>query len=252
VTELRRRFHPESQFGGFTDMDGAVMFYARVQQLLAADATALDIGCGRGIQDDDPVRLRRELRILRGHCRQVIGIDIDATGTENRFIDEFRVIRPGAPWPIEPASIDLALADFVVEHVEDPHAFFGEISRVVKPGGYVCIRTINAHSYLGLASRIIPNRLHATTLRRTHGRRQEQDVFATHYRCNTRRQLAEALDRSGFDAVVYTSEDEPAYLQFSPAAYRLGLLHRRLAPRRMLVGLLGWGRQRTEPDDQRA
>ncbi len=113
----------------------------------------------------------------------MIGIDVDAAGADNRYIDEFRRITPGATWPVDSASIDLALADFVVEHIRDPLAFFAEIGRVVKPGGYVCIRTINVHSYLGLAARLVPNRLHAPTLRRAHPRRRGVDVFATYYRC---------------------------------------------------------------------
>jgi SAM-dependent methyltransferase len=188
--------------------------------------------------------VRRELRILRGHCRQVIGIDVDPVGAENAFIDEFRLIGGDLSWPVQDAGIDLALADFVVEHVGDPDSFFAEAARVIKPGGYLCIRTINVHSYLGVASRLVPSRLHAATLRRAQPIRPSEDVFPTVYRCNTRALLAGALDRHGFEAAVYTSETEPSYLTFSSFAYRLGLLHRRLAPRAFLIGLLAWGRRR--------
>jgi len=178
---------------GFTDLDGAIRFYARVRELLPEDGVALDIGCGRGTQDDDPVRIRRDLRILRGHCRRVIGIDVDPVAAENRFIDEYRPIEPGRPWPVEDASIDLALADFVLEHIEDPDAFFAEAARVIKPGGFFAIRTINVNSYLGLASRLVPSGLHAKTLRRAQPGRQAQDVFPTVYRVNTRKRLARAM-----------------------------------------------------------
>jgi SAM-dependent methyltransferase len=241
---LGARFHPESEFGGFTDLDGAIKFYARVRELLPADGVALDIGCGRGTQDDDPVAVRRELRILRGHCRQVIGIDVDPVGAENRFVDEFRLIGGDGAWPVEDASIDLALADFVLEHVPDPDGYFAEAARVVAPGGYICIRTINARSYLGVASRLVPARLHARTLSRVHPERLQEDIFPTVYRANTRGRLARALAEHGFDAAVYTSEDEPAYLAFSRLAYRLGLFHRRFVPRACLVGLVAWGRRR--------
>ncbi len=42
------RFYPESRFGGFSDLDGTVAFYGRIQALLAAGMTVLDVGCGRG------------------------------------------------------------------------------------------------------------------------------------------------------------------------------------------------------------
>lgn len=246
VDGIRERFHPESAFGGFTDIDGTVRFYARVQELLPHDGVALDIGCGRGTQDDDPVRVRRDLRILRGRCRSVIGMDPDPAAADNRFVDEFRLLQPGHPWPVADASVDLAIADFVLEHVEDPLALFAEAARVVKPGGHLGIRTINARSYLGLASRLVPSRLHGAALRTVQPERRPEDVFPTVYRCNTRKKLVRALAQNGFEGAVYGFEDEPSYLTFNPVAYRLGLLHRRVAPRALLIGLVAWGRRRGE------
>src|SRR5262245_9446224 len=105
---IKRRLHPESAFGEFTDLDGTVPFYARVQELLPPDGVALDIGCGRGAQAEDPVRIRRELRVLRGRCARVIGIDLDEAAAENEFIDEFRPLEVDRPWPVDSASVDLA------------------------------------------------------------------------------------------------------------------------------------------------
>lgn len=41
-------YYPESRFGGFTDVDGTVAFYTRVQSLVEAGSVVLDVGCGRG------------------------------------------------------------------------------------------------------------------------------------------------------------------------------------------------------------
>jgi SAM-dependent methyltransferase len=239
------RFHPEVEFGGFTDIDSTVIFYARVQQLLAEETIAVDVGCGRGTQRDDPVRLRRELRVLRGKCCRVIGIDVDAAAADNPFVDEFRQIGSDGRWPLDDASADLAVADFVLEHVTDPNTFFGEAARVLRPGATICIRTINAWSYVGLASRFVPNGFHARLLRDVQPERQQQDVFPTVYRCNSVPKLRRALATHGFDVVAYGAEAEPAYLKFSSVAYALGLAHRRLAPSWLRVGLIAWGRRRT-------
>lgn len=240
---IRRRFHPEVEFGDFTELDGSVRFYARIRELLPPDGVALDIGCGRGAYGEDPVKIRRELRILRGHCGQVIGIDPDPAAVSNEFVDDFRPLVAGAPWPVLDASVDLAVADFVLEHVADSGLFFTEAARVLKRGGYLCLRTINANSYVGLASRLVPVRLHASALGRAQPERHARDVFPTIYPCNTQRRLRDAIADHGFDGVVLAVEDEPEYLTFNSVAYRLGLLHRRLAPASLRTGLVAFARR---------
>lgn len=238
------RFHPEAEFGGFTDIDSTVIFYARVQQLLSPDATAIDVGCGRGTQADDPVRLRRELRVLRGKCREVIGIDVDRRAAGNPFLDVFRLIGPSGRWPLEDSAADLAVADFVLEHVTEPDMFFAEAARVLRPGGVLGVRTINAWSYVGLASRFVPDGLHTRLLGSLQPDRQKQDIFPSVYRCNSVPRLRRALAVHGFDAAVYGVDAEPAYLRFSPGLYALGLAHRRFAPNWLRVGLIAWAKRR--------
>ena len=55
--DFKERFYPESRFGGFTDIDGTVVFYLRVNSLINASSTVLDFGCGRGAYDEDTVRV---------------------------------------------------------------------------------------------------------------------------------------------------------------------------------------------------
>ena len=39
--------------------------------------SVLDYGCGAGGYGDDPVALRRDLRVFRGKVKKVIGLDVD-------------------------------------------------------------------------------------------------------------------------------------------------------------------------------
>jgi ubiquinone/menaquinone biosynthesis C-methylase UbiE len=238
------QFHPESRFGGFTDIDGHITFYARVRELLPSDGVALDIGCGRGEAAEDPIAIRRELRTLRGHCERVIGIDVDPVGESNPTIDEFRMISDTARWPLDDASVDLAVADFVLEHVADPPSFFAEAARVLKPGATLCLRTVNTRSYLGIASRLVPTGAHGKLLGRMTPERKGEDVFPTVYRCNTRPALRRALAEHGFDAAVYGTDSEPSYLAFSAPTYALGLLYRRLMPGGLRLGLVAFAERR--------
>ena len=163
--DLKRRFYPETKYGGFSDIDGLVAFFSRVNALLEPSFTVLDIGCGRGSCGDDSIAFRRNLRILKGKCQKVIGIDVDESAKGNPFVDEFHIIRDNN-WPLPDESIDLAICNAVLEHIEEPNLFFSECKRVIKPGGYLCITTTNLLSYVGIISKIIPDKFHFEILKR--------------------------------------------------------------------------------------
>jgi SAM-dependent methyltransferase len=231
MDQLLQRFYPESAFGGFSDVDGTVAFYLRVNSLITPEAVVLDFGCGRGEYYEDPVPTRRGLRIMRGKVRKVLGIDVDAAGAQNPHLDEFRSFDGTTQWPVETGSIDLILCDNVLEHIGEPSQFFSEARRALRNGGLLCIRTPNALSYVGVISRLVPNRYHKSVLSRAQPHRKEEDIFPTVYRCNTLWKLRRVLSRYGFAGIVYGYEAEPDYLGFSKIAYALGVLHQRLAPR---------------------
>lgn len=234
-------FFPERRFGGFTDVDGTITFFTRVNALLQSSFVVLDVGCGRGAYGEDSVKPRRDLRILRGKVAEVIGIDVDEDARNNPYIDTFRMI-DGPRWPVEDSSIDMIVCDNVVEHVEDHCAFFGEIRRVLRGRGLVCIRTPNRWSYICLAAKIIPNKYHSAVLSVVQRGRKSEDVFPTVYRCNSNGALRRMLRRHGFDAVVYGYEAEPAYLAFSKIAFACGVLHQKYAPKFLKPVLFAFGR----------
>lgn len=237
-------YYPEASYGGFSRVDGTIAFFSRVNALLGKELAVLDVGCGRGEYADDPVPFRKTLRILKGKCRQVIGIDKDPVASTNPYIDAFELIQ-GDRWPIADQSIDVCVCDHVVEHVENVRGFFSECSRVLKNDGYLCIRTPNVYSYIALASRLIPNKYHARVLSKVQERRKAEDVFPTLYRCNTMRQLTRALEAAGFgNSVVYSHEAEPSYLTFSRFFYRLGVIHQRLSPSWLKPVLFAFARKR--------
>jgi SAM-dependent methyltransferase len=238
------RWYPEARLGGFTDIDGTVAFYSRVRSLLSSEATVVDVGCGRGVHGNDRVPFRRELRTLRGHASRVIGIDVDGAAACNPLVDEFRLIPPHGSFPIDDEACDLIVGDFVLEHVPHPGAFLAECNRILRPGGRIALRTTNALSYVGLISRLIPNRRHAGIVSRVQNERQAEDVFPTAYKCNTARRLRRALGGAGFDSVVYGYESEPRYFQFSRALYGLAVLHQRFAPRAFRLSLFAFGEKR--------
>jgi len=237
------RHYPEKYFGGFTDVDGTMRFYNRVRGLMDENSVVVEVGCGRGARAGEPIVYKRQILTLKGNCRWVIGIDLDEAARDNPLLDEFRLMTDAAHWPLDDESVDLCVADNVMEHVEDPAVFFSECRRVLRPGGCVAIRTPNRWGYVALLATMVPGWLHGRVLRRAQETRQEEDIFPKVYRCNTRRQLRRRLRQAGFEPCVYGFTAEPTYLEFSRLACWLGALHQRWTPRWFHVNLLALGRK---------
>lgn len=238
-------FYPETHYGGYTDIDGTVVFYNRVNALIHTRSIVLDVGCGVGSYSRDSVSTRRNLRILKGKCAKVIGIDVDESAKSNPYLDESKVIDPNQEWPVDSQSIDVCICDNVLEHIAGPSIFFTECNRVIKKGGYLCIRTPNVLSYFGFISKIVPEKFaHKVISVAQGGNRLKQDIFPTFYRCNTVRKIKSMLSKYGFESCVYGYEAEPAYLSFSRAFYFLGYLHQRFAPRAFKVAIFAFAKKK--------
>ena len=226
---FKEDYYPESKFGGFSDIDGTKNFYTRVQALATPESVVIDYGAGRGSYRETLQSIMRELRTLHGRVKKVIGLDVDEALAGNPFLDEYHVF-DGNQWPLADSSADLCVCDFVMEHLPDPEMFFAEARRVLKDGGYLCIRTPNSWGYVALAARLIPNRRHAQVVSNVQDNRKAVDVFPTLYRCNSIPKMRKTLARYGFDHAVYGYEAEPAYFSFSRVAYRLGMLYQQMTP----------------------
>lgn len=231
MKSCQKFFFPEMRFGGFSHLDGTIQFYLHVNALLNPQSMLLDVGCGRGEYYNDPVEIRKSLRILRGKVSRVIGLDVNPVAAENQTIDEFRLLEsPSSPWPLDDASVDVIVADWVLEHVANPDIFFSEAWRVLKEGGYLCIRTTNAWGYVALMTRIIPEAFHNRLIRWIQKARKEEDIFPTVYRCNTIPKIKHTLKKHGYSGVVFSPIGTPAYLNFSCIVYFFGILYERFSP----------------------
>jgi SAM-dependent methyltransferase len=240
---LKNIFYPESNFGGFSDIDGVITFYGRVNALVKPWSVILDIGCGRGAHALDDVTFRKNLRIFKDKCKKVIGIDVDPSAQSNPFINEFHLIEHNR-WPLPDDSIDICICNSVIEHIEDPDLFFSECRRVLKTGGYLCILTSNMFSYLGILSRIIPNKYHSAILSKIQPKRKDIDIFPTFFKCNTIHKLRNLLTKYCFDNYVYGYEAEPSYLQFSRVLYYLGTIHQKFAPQMIKTTIFAFAQKR--------
>jgi SAM-dependent methyltransferase len=86
----------------------------------------------------------------------------------------------------------------VVEHLNNPDVQFQEVYRVLKPGGLFIFHTPNALGYLTIGARLVPDRFKDRLVYLLDGR-NENDVFETHYKANTRRRIGELAEAAGFE-----------------------------------------------------
>ncbi len=239
-----QKLFPETAFGGYSNLDGTVAFFLRVRALTRPSDVVLDVGCGRGAYQEDPVETRRDLHILRGRVQKVIGLDVDKQAVGNPFVDEFRLLEePSSAWPVEDASVDIVITDWTLEHVQDPDLFFGEACRVLKPNGYFCARTTNAWGYVVWMARLIPRKYHMAIIQKVQKKREEEDVFPAHYACNSVPLLRRKLKEHGLAGTVFGFAGLPGYLDFSCAAYYLGYLYERFAPHYLRQSLVIFARK---------
>jgi SAM-dependent methyltransferase len=207
-------FSRESDIGGYSRVDSTVEFYLRIRALCLELETSrplviLDYGAGRGNFTEDRVKIRRFLRDLRD-LGEVIGADVDPAIMENSSIDRGLIIVDGCI-PMDDLSVDVVISDFTFEHIARPAEVSAEISRVLRPGGWICVRTPNRWGLVGVATRLVPNRLHILALKRLQPFKKEIDTFPTSYLLNSYRQLARWFPPESFNSVVYSFETDAAY-----------------------------------------
>jgi SAM-dependent methyltransferase len=222
-------------------LDSAHVFMVSAQAVAARSRLVAEVGCGRGalVDVEHPGGAWQD---LRGPGRTVVGIDIEDTGRDNPTIDEFRLIEPDGRWPLDDASVDLAVSDFVLEHVTEPEAFVAELARVLRPGGMFIARTISRTSLLAAAARLVPNDRHARALVRLQPGREERDVFRTAYKMNSRRDLSRLLDQE-FDWALARRTGLEQYFKPWPRLRRAVAQGERHLPMSMWMALVVFARR---------
>ena len=203
----------------------------RVRAQIHPEASVLDIGCGRRA----PM-----LRPFRGQAAHLYGIDLVDFALDDDGLILARESVCHMP-SIASASIDIAYSRSVMEHIDDVVAAYTEIFRVLKPGGKYVFITPNMYDYSSIIARLVPNKYHARIVNRVEGR-DEDDVFPTYYRSNSKTTIRKVASEVGFsvEELDYLGQ-YPCYMTFSRPLFWLGCLYEKmLASARPLHCLQGW------------
>lgn len=215
------RIHPERGVAGFTKRDGTLLFYNFVKAVICKVGArrVLDFGAGRGGPLHTSILWRREVQDLRQFGAEVWAADVDPVVGTHPASHHQVVLHIGQPLPFEDEFFDVIVSDWTFEHIDDPEQVARELQRILKPGGYICARTVNRHGYIRLATGLVPNRLHARALGRIQPNREVHDIFPTVYKMNT----VSAIRRLFPECEVrwYRDKAQPAYFFNNALVYRL-------------------------------
>jgi len=228
------KVHREYNVGRFTRHDGTIRFFNFVHALIdQVDNTAkvLDFGAGCGSFDTVGTSMyRRKMQDLRTTGAEVWAADVDRVVEKHPCSNHQVVLDEGAPLPFDDETFDMVVSDFTFEHIIDPETTAHELLRVLKPNGWICARTPSKWGYVAIASRMIPNSLHARMLRSIQPNRPVDDIFPTVYRLNTPKDIRRYFSKC--EVSWYHHSADPSYYFGSGFMYRsLLLLHRLLPPR---------------------
>jgi SAM-dependent methyltransferase len=116
-------FSKRGIWGGFGRLRRIRRMLTRELRLGPTDVV-LDVGCDRG----------RLVESLRPFCREVVGIDINEDAVRDSSVAGLRVMDALAT-DFPDAHFTRIVSSHTIEHIADLHAFFAEMSRILRPGG---------------------------------------------------------------------------------------------------------------------
>ena len=190
----------------------------------------LDLGCGHQIL---PSWRAREEELIVERPRVVVGLDYDLPSLQKHRTIRCKVRGDMTRLPFGEGTFDLATANMVVEHLDDPGAQFAEITRVLKLGGRFIFHTPNALGYFAMLARLAPQPIKLKFVRLLDGRTPD-DVFPAFYRANSRWRIEELARATGLRIQEFRPIVSDAMFALVPPLALLELLWLRLLVTRPL------------------
>jgi SAM-dependent methyltransferase len=179
------------------------MFHDLIVRHAAAARDVLELGPGPA---------NETTRFLAGRFDGVDGLDVDPDASANSFLRRC-AIYDGRRFPLADGSYDAVVADYVLEHVDDPHHMLAEIVRVLRPGGCFFFRTPNTRHFIPFITRITPHWFHRLVANPLRGLpAASHDPYPTRFRMNSGRTIRRLTSAVGLREVeLRFVEREPAY-----------------------------------------
>lgn len=193
----------------------------------------LDVGCGYSILPSWRFASEQE---LTQRAERLVGLDYDLEAIRRHRTVKLRVRGDVSMLPFNSETFDLVSANMVFEHLKEPHVQLVELLRVLRPGGLLIFHTPNRRAYGVVFGRALPDRMKKKLAWLAQDRPAE-DVYPTHYRINSEREIRALAERVGFTVKeIRMVVSTPLFLKLPPLVLPELLLLRALmtAPCRAL------------------
>jgi SAM-dependent methyltransferase len=200
-------------------VDGTSEFHRLLDRHIKWGSSVLEIGAGPQNQTTNHLAT----------LGRVAGADVSCEVYDNAALSEAHTF-DGLHLPFPSSTFDACVSNWVIEHVDDPATHFGEVGRVLKPGGVYCFRTPNRWHYFVLGSQLLPFSVHLRVANRLRGMPQDaHDPYPTYYRANTFSRIQRLSTVAGLTAVALMAiEKEPSYGRLHPGLFYPMMIYERV------------------------
>lgn len=139
------------QSRGISDQSAYLTLASRLASVRAAGGTLVDVGCGVG-------HLIPHVAPL---CDRYVGADIVRHDLLPEAVEFVAIDVETGRIAIDDNAVDVVCAVEVISMIENPRAFVREMVRIVRPGGWVFVSTVNNLSLLNLLTLVVRKRYQA-------------------------------------------------------------------------------------------
>jgi len=213
VNDIRKKLYLPDQY------NNDQVFLNMIEAVIKPGSIILDFGAGAGL------KFKHDLKSSVAPDGEVVGADYDDRVLKNTLLHR-GIVLDGPELPFEDESFDVIFSRYVLEHIQNPRAFIGQINRILKLGGHFLFLTPNKWHYVSVISRLTPHPFHAWYNKRR--KRDEEDTFPTVYRLNSRsavRRICKSIGLKEHQLVM--RECCPNYLMLSKPLFMIGVLYER-------------------------
>lgn len=211
-------------------LSATARFQEQVDAVLSPDSRVLDLGCGRG-----------GIAERLGGKGWWAGVDPDLVSLREHRVTTFPRGSASSEWlPFESGSIDVVIASWVLEHLPRPQVTFGEIARVLRPGGRFFFLTPNVDHPLPRLSLALARmrKLQQRVVSRVYGR-SAMDTFPVTYRANSMRTIQQLGVAAGLRVAWIELIDDPSYFAWNAVTFWAAVALEVVLPGERRVHLIG-------------